>query len=203
MKQKDNKRFTLGLIFLTIGFVILLNNLDLFDLDDFIFTFWPLILIIWGVSYLLKSRDSETKDMELVPVTSAGAFKEESSDKKSKGNPNQVHKLIGDVVIRPEGGVLKSGSYSTLIGEIFIDLTNAELPKEPVRLYLNATIGSTRVMINQALPYKISANALAGDINIMEIRDSGIQAHVKWENDKAGNLIEINLNTLFGDVIVW
>ena len=203
MKKKDNKRFTLGLVFLTIGFIILLNNLNLFDLGDFISTFWPLLLVIWGISYLIKSRDPDEKDLELIPVTSAGSYKEEPSAHKSKSNPNQIHKLIGDIVIRPEGGVLKSGSYSTLIGEIFIDLTKTELPKEPVRLYLNATIGSTRVMVNQALSYKITANALAGDINIMEIRDSGIQAKVNWENKKAGNLIEINLNTLFGDVIVW
>lgn len=202
MKNNENRRFTLGLIFVAIGLIILFNNLNFFDIGDFISTYWPLLLVIWGVTYLLKSKD-ETDEPELIPVTSAGPVGGEKEETKNKSNPNSIHKLIGDIVVRPQGTPIRSGSYSVLIGEIFLDLSGAEMPKEPVKLYLNATIGSVRVMINQKHAFKISANALAGDINIVENKDSGIQARMFWENNNAGNLIEIQLNTLLGDVIVW
>lgn len=202
MKNNENRRFTLGLIFVAIGLIILFNNLNFFDIGDFISTYWPLLLVIWGISYLLKSKD-ESDEPELIPVTSAGPIGGEKEETKDKSNPNSIHKLIGDIVVRPQGIPIRSGSYSVLIGEIFLDLSGAEMPKEPVKLYLNATIGSVRVMVNQKHAFKISANALAGDINIAENKDSGIQARMFWENNNAGNLIEIQLNTLLGDVIVW
>ncbi len=46
-----------GIFFVTIGVLILLNNLGkiCFDLYD-LWKFWPLVLIIWGVAFLVKNN---------------------------------------------------------------------------------------------------------------------------------------------------
>ena len=55
-----------------------------------------------------------------------------------------------------------------LIGEIFIDMTNIEPQREPVKLYLNSTIGSVRVMLNQNIPYTIESTVLLGDATVSD-----------------------------------
>jgi predicted membrane protein len=210
MTAKRNRNLTLGLIFIGIGLIILLSNLEIFyfniDLIDLLYTYWPLLLVIWGLSLFRKGRNQEVAESELVPMTSAGAIPNTEDipiSETRRPQPEQMHKIIGDIVIRPQGKAIRSASYSVLIGEIFIDLSKAEAPKEPVKIFLNASIGSVRVMLNPAIAYRISATAIIGDVSINENKDSGFQAKLDWENEMAGNLVEIHLNTLIGDNVVW
>lgn len=202
MSNSDNRRFFFGFILVAIGALILINNLDVFDIGYFFSTFWPLIFIIWGISFLLKTKEYP-EEPELIPVTNAGPIHTEDKQTKQKIQPQRINKLIGDIVLRLDGEKLKSGSYSTLIGEIFLDLSAIDQPKEPVKLYLNVTIGSVRLLLNPKISYKVRSTTLIGDVNIFNEKDSGFQAQIEWENNLAGNNVEIIVNALIGDIIAW
>lgn len=46
-----------GLFFITIGALILLNNLDIITLDlQNVWKFWPLVLVIWGLAILIRNN---------------------------------------------------------------------------------------------------------------------------------------------------
>ena len=49
-------RFLWGILLIFIGLLFLFNNFDLFDIGDFIGTFWPLILIVIGVKIILGRK---------------------------------------------------------------------------------------------------------------------------------------------------
>ena len=47
-------QLTAGLILMTIGFVLLMDRLDIFSFREAIRTFWPMILIWIGVTRLVR-----------------------------------------------------------------------------------------------------------------------------------------------------
>jgi predicted membrane protein len=203
MSHSGNRHFSFGLLLVVLGVLILLDNLNLFDFGDLISTFWPLIFVFWGVSFLMKSREEETpKSPELIPVTNAGPVPPEDRP-KNKIQPRRVNKLMGDIVLRVEGNKLSNASYSVILGEIFLDLSNLESVKEPAKIYLNVTIGDIRLMLNPKINYRIKASAIIGDVNIFDNKDSGFQAQMTWENGLAGPLVEIFINVFIGDSVVW
>ena len=72
-------RFVLGIIVLLIGFSSLLNVLGVIDIDigKIIFTYWPVILIIWGLSTLFEyfggySQEGETRVIHSLGQLAAG-----------------------------------------------------------------------------------------------------------------------------------
>ena len=46
-------RIFAGLVIIAIGVIFLLANMDKLDFGDFISTYWPMILVLIGVSHLL------------------------------------------------------------------------------------------------------------------------------------------------------
>jgi predicted membrane protein len=202
MQNKQRGRFIFGLILVVIGLLTILNNLDIFDVFELFDDYWPLLLVALGIHLLIKQKEKDEDEPELIPVTDAGPIDPET-DSGTQKKRQSIHRIIGDITLKPEGNDLQSGSYSVLIGEIFIDMTNIEPQREPVKLYLNSTIGSVRVMLNQNIPYTIESTVLLGDATVSDKKDSGIQVKVNWENEVPGNRIELYINTLIGDVIVW
>ncbi len=57
MSQRRNYqgRIFAGLVIIAIGVIFLLANMDRLDFGDFISTYWPMILILIGISHLLTS----------------------------------------------------------------------------------------------------------------------------------------------------
>src|SRR5262249_44890127 len=54
------RNLTWGFILIIIGVLVLLDNLGVADIGDMIHDFWPVILILWGVSVLLKKRKANS-----------------------------------------------------------------------------------------------------------------------------------------------
>lgn len=60
MKQvKIESRMVLGILVILVGIVMLLNGLNIIDADISIGTFWPVILIVFGVTSIIN-YDSST-----------------------------------------------------------------------------------------------------------------------------------------------
>lgn len=57
-KLKISSRFVFGIFIVLIGAILLLSNLDLFEVDLSIGTFWPMILIVIGVVKLINYDES-------------------------------------------------------------------------------------------------------------------------------------------------
>jgi len=58
-------RFYLGIIFILIGFSVVFKQLGLWDLSNFIWTWWPLLLIGAGILQLSKKPISKTSGITL------------------------------------------------------------------------------------------------------------------------------------------
>lgn len=55
MKQvKIESRMVLGILVILAGIVMLLNGLDIIDADISIGTFWPVILIVFGITSIIN-----------------------------------------------------------------------------------------------------------------------------------------------------
>lgn len=59
-----NGRMLFGILLLSIGALLLLNNTDIIDLGP-VRTLWPLILVVLGISTLVNARDREESGVGL------------------------------------------------------------------------------------------------------------------------------------------
>jgi membrane protein DedA with SNARE-associated domain len=63
-RRREKGSLVWGLILIFIGFAFFLYNFDI-DLWDYVWKFWPLILIIWGANKLYYGlREREKKPAE-------------------------------------------------------------------------------------------------------------------------------------------
>ncbi|MDD8019757.1 MAG: DUF5668 domain-containing protein [Acidobacteriota bacterium] len=65
MSKKRRDNLIWGVILIAIGLLFLLDNMG-YDAWEFIFKFWPLILIIWGADklyYGLKDRQAAKQEV--------------------------------------------------------------------------------------------------------------------------------------------
>lgn len=70
-KMKFSASAVFGIILITVGVVSLLSSLDYFDSWDIFSTFWPMIIVLFGVKSLIDHRSSTLFGLVLIGV---GAF---------------------------------------------------------------------------------------------------------------------------------
>ncbi len=63
------RNLTWGFILIIFGVLILLDNLGVADFGDMIRDFWPVLLILWGVSVLIKKRKRDNSPPASAPPT--------------------------------------------------------------------------------------------------------------------------------------
>ena len=61
-------KFYLGIIFILIGISIVFKQLGLWDLSNFIWTWWPLLLIVSGTRQLIRKPTSKTSGITLLTL---------------------------------------------------------------------------------------------------------------------------------------
>lgn len=65
----NTKQIFWGIIFLVVGGLLLLHNFNVIILGwHFIWRFWPLVLILWGISLLIKDKGTKSVFYILIPL---------------------------------------------------------------------------------------------------------------------------------------
>ncbi len=180
-----------GMILITLGVLVLLDNLDVVEFGDAIATYWPALLILWGISILMKNRQ------RAVGVV--------SSDDKESTASELFHKssVFGNIGIDITSNNFKGGSVSTVAGDCDVDLTKAVVAEGEHWLRVSGVFGSVRIVLSKEIAVSVSAHTVFGEVQVMHERQSGFSPNVNYASsgyDSASRRLKILVNQVFGDV---
>lgn len=103
------------------------------------------------------------------------------------------------------GWVVRSGSYSAVLGNILLDLSVARIPDADMYLDITAVFGSVQVILPPELPVKCEGTAILGSVNAFGHAAAGGLASrdfVRHGSDDARSSLRIRCRAILGSVDV-
>ncbi len=192
----SNTRVLWGLIIIIIGILILLNNLDAFDIGDFIADFWPLLLILIGLRLILRRK----RYKEISTHITADRDIISESDEAFYSN------VFGDFDVAINSKNFQSGKINNVFGDVDVDLTNLNITSGEKKLHISGVFGDIKVTSPKQVPFFIRASIVAGDIKMMGEKRSGFSVEKTYKSegyDTAENRLNIYVSHVLGDIKVW
>jgi lia operon protein LiaF len=197
MSKQYFKNYFWGALLILFGLLFLFDNLRIFDIDVILSNIWPLILILVGVYFILKSRSSDEKKEN-------GPF----GDKQYSSSANDIAEsnTFGDIKISLDCDNFLGGYARTTFGDLKIDAEKLKIRDGEKRLNANTVFGDIKISIPKDMAIKVSASNLAGDINIFDQKRDGFNQKVSYEQpgyESAAQKLFIVCSVTFGDIKVW
>ncbi|TAK53952.1 MAG: hypothetical protein EPO24_13750 [Bacteroidetes bacterium] len=186
-----------GIILVTIGLLMLLDNLDYLDFGDVIQTYWPLILVFWGF-VILRRRKKQPQSQETVFA---------AHDVQQTVASELVHEsnAFGDVFVSISSQNFKGGSVSTTFGDCDIDLSKAAFAEGEHLLRIHGVFGDCQITLPKDSPVAISASSTLGDITIFGQKKDGFSPSMDISSPAYANSmarLKIVISRVFGSVRV-
>lgn len=179
----------LGIILITFGLFFLLDNLDVADFGDLIHDFWPLLIIVWGLSILVRYRST--------PAPSV-ASSQPASDRESFNEST----VFGNLYSNNSSQAFKGGSISTIFGNCDIDLTNAAVAEGEHVMKVHGVFGDTTIILPKDCATSVHATSVLGTLMILGQRKEGIATELAIATpgyDVAERRLKISLSKVFGN----
>lgn len=181
--MKTDGRKLIGGLVIALGIIFLLDSLFDFNFWHFIWKLWPLVLIVLGI-YILKNQELFGGDFK------TGDF---SSDSR----------LFGDLDISLSGKEILNHRFSTLMGNIKLDLTGAEFKAGETKIGVSSLVGKVRIKIPDGIPVKLSTHALKGDIRFDDLKRDGFFQkldHIDINYVSAEKKLLLGVSSIIGDL---
>ncbi|HMK39159.1 MAG TPA: cell wall-active antibiotics response protein LiaF [Bacteroidota bacterium] len=189
----------LGVLLILAGVIFLLDSTGVVDIGDLFKTFWPLFLVLWGISMLTRGgfrRHGRTADP---PASASAAGPADASESLESSN------VFGDVDIRITSPSFRGGSATTVFGDITVDCRLGGLADGEHALTVSGVFGDARVTAPPGVALEVTAHALAGDVSVMDQKKSGISAAIRYTTpgyESAPRRLRLRVSQVFGDIDV-
>jgi predicted membrane protein len=192
----------LGIALIIVGAVFLLDSTGTYDLGDIFRTFWPVLLVLWGIAMITRTgsrrgRDSTPPVTSTVTPTLTGTLSGAESLESSN--------VFGDVDIRITSPAFRGGSATTVFGDITVDCRQGGLADGEHSLSVSGIFGDSRVLVPPGIALDITAHTLAGDATVLDQKRSGVSASLRFTTpgyDAAPKKLRISVSQVFGDIDV-
>jgi len=192
----------LGVILIAIGVLLLLDNMYIVDFGEFVHTYWPVLLIIWGLSKLTqRSSAPSTQESSSGRVDGAAATVYPSSE----ANYLSSSIVFGDYTVAVQSKSFAGGYVSTTFGNSDIDLLNAQLAEGEHSLKLDGMFGSTTLQLPRDMAFVVFANTTFGTIRVNDQHKEGISSSLDYASPDfhtAKKRLRISASRVFGNVKV-
>ena len=180
-------RLALGLVFMFIGVVTLADGMGLinFSFGYLLSSFWPLILIGLGALMLYESNRARASGL---PV---------SSDRIEHDS------IFGDFKLTQPGWQLRDVRVNSVIGDMKIDLSKANVPPGETTLDLHAVIGDIDVWAPPDLPVSLDARCTFVSVNQFGRKQDVMLRSYHDEPPEyaaAPQRVRVRVDLVFGDV---
>lgn len=203
-----------GIILITFGILMLLDNLGYADIGEVLGNFWPLILVAWGFSILRHRREASSAS-EVVgaqPIGGEPPVRETIVDtpppQPAQGSglsDELVHQsnVFGDITLRVLSHNFKGGSISTIFGDCYLDFSQGAIAAGDHELRLHCVFGDARVILPRDAAVAIHSSSILGDVAILGERKGGISTNLDATSttySSQPNRLKIITNTVFGEI---
>ena len=187
-----------GFALIVFGVILLLDNMGYADITDIIENFWPLILIFFGISILMKRKQSQSvvADAPLQQTTPQQGFQSELIHDSN---------MFGDVIASISSHNFKGGSASTLFGDVRLDLSKCVIADGSHHLRVNGVFGSSTIILPKNTAYIISGSSFFGNLTVLGQQKQGISTKLQTASpsyNEATNRLIISVSQIFGDARV-
>jgi hypothetical protein len=198
-------RYLLGGAFIVIGTLWLFNNLGVtqIPLGPLIGTYWPLLLILRGVSLMQEDKKGVFSGVIWLALglgllgRNLGLYEFDLTliwkvllpillvhlgwqIIKAAGAKNARWAIMGAVELKDEGWPLTSDSFIAFMGGFDLDLTAASIPAGETVLHLIAIMGGMDVKVPPHVHVECEGTAILGGIDVFKTGAGGIIATRKW-----------------------
>ena len=113
---------------------------------------------------------------------------------------------VGHVRSSVEGWAVEDDAViSTVVGDIELDLREAELPPGETELALLCWLGTIQVRVPRAVAVDVTAQSIVGSVDILGLREEGVvrDIHVRSEGyEGAERRVRMRLSTFVGELLV-
>ncbi len=195
-----NRSFLPGVILLVLGVLFLLDSLDVASFGHVMRTYWPVILIIMGIAFLMRRQRVWLNTEQSKSVGGVHEGIESPADTISETS------IFGNTYVKPTSKSFKGGSVSTVFGNVEINLASAELAAGEQHLGVHGVFGGLRITLPKDIGVMVRGNCLFGEVIVLNQKRGGIGSEVlyKSENyDSAERKLNITASQVFGDVRIW
>jgi len=187
-----------GVALVTIGILILLDNLGVADFGDMVGTYWPLLVILWGVSILAGRRTKATPPPQHADATHSTTTTTESE---------LLHEsnIFGNVSANVTSQNFKGGSLSTIFGDCNLDLTGASIAEGEHEIRIHGVFGNSLVSLPKDAAASISTSVIFGDMTILGVKRGGISSELQTVTpayDSSTKRMKIFITKVFGNIRV-
>src|SRR5436190_19902953 len=100
----QRRNLFVGVVLITFGVLFLLDNLGVAEMGDVIHDFWPLILILWGLSIVMRGRTKTSGGRAITAQPVESDLLQQSS-------------VVGAMFVSVTSQNFKGGSVSTVFGD--------------------------------------------------------------------------------------
>ena len=196
MQTKKNSEFYGGLVLLILGILFLLDNLAVLDFGHFIFTFWPLALILIGIHLIMKVRKSKPSDPE---------FDNKHVNHNAVATTDRLSEshLFGDLKLKISSEKFSGGSVSNVFGDIEIDMSKCLLVSGRSNLAINGVFGDITVNLPTGVKFTADCSVVAGDITVEENHREGLFPRIAYKNQDFPDTeiqLTIHVSLVFGSI---
>jgi predicted membrane protein len=186
-----------GVFFIALGLLFLLDSMDVMEFGDFVRTFWPLILVYFGIRHILGRSRAEA--FHHVP--------DGGESESARVSSEMVHQsaVFGNVEVRVDSSSFAGGSASTVFGDVNIDLTAVTFKEGRSFLRLSSVFGTTRVHLPRGVEYAVSLKTVIGSLTADDRREGGFGPGLEFQTAgyaQATRTLFITASQVFGDVTV-
>lgn len=200
--MRASRRPYLGaLILILFGVLLLLDNLGVADFGSMISTYWPLILILIGLSLLLRRRRVSDS-----PEGGASHFTEGDGVRETNAAVVNSTSVFGDMELRIASKEFRGGMISCTFGDVNVDLSGVALADGEHVLKIDGVFGDLHVLVPKDMEMMVTARAVFGDVRVLGMHKSGIGQEISYTTSAyttAARRIRIQANQVFGDVKFW
>ncbi len=213
-----------GFILVTIGILLLFDNLGIADFGEVLHDYWPLLLVLWGIGILAK-RNSRRETVPQSPAPPPSPPPPPAAEIPSAAPPQPqvppspvppagpsgpadlVHdsNVFGDLHVQVTSQNFKGGSVSTVFGNSIIDLSNASIAEGDHELRVHTVFGNLTVILRQGMAASVAANTFFGDIVCFGQTRSGMSPDILTATTSfstATNRLKITVHAVFGSIRV-
>ncbi len=188
-----------GTIFILLGLLFLLDNMDLVDASDVVHTYWPIILILVGVALIVR----RTSHIEL----SSGFATRAIGDKDLHTTSSKVFhsNVFGDVRIVIDTKDFQGGQVNTVFGDVHVDMTQMDFPSGERTLQMSTVFGDMKAIVPKGMAVHVKGSGVFGDQRVFDRRQEGFIQNMVYQSegyDQAEKRLSIHLSHVFGDITV-
>ncbi|MCL6588784.1 MAG: cell wall-active antibiotics response protein [Firmicutes bacterium] len=213
-------RLLVGIIIIVFGVIALLNGLGYTQLSfwEIIATYWPLLLIGWGVGFMLERSGASGKVLgAIVILIGLGLMGNNFGwftfnfwqllwpvfliflgirflmGNRDGGRTNFA--FMGGID-RKDAWQMDNGSYWAFMGGIELDLRQAVIPHKTTYLSVTAIMGGVEIIVPPELRVVCEGTSMLGGVQFFDKSNGGIIANLYAEQGDPQDQKQIRINCL-------